>query len=780
MPMKRIALLLGATIALIAVILSAKYAGLESAIYAFNFMSPSGKACDSVVIVGIDPQSTGSLGTWPWPRSTQAALIDAINQGSPRTVALDFLFVHSPDSAGSDSLSRVFSRVNGLVLPFRIESFVQSVDNGSAAMPADIYQFRFLRLANAPALRNTTFYQISQATPPDTLMYRWTGRSGFLNISTRKGSQLVTEVIHVIKAGDEYYPSFGLAAAASFMGVKPDEFVLDGKSRVALGATRVPISTYAATTFLHFRGPGGAIKTVSAGDVLSGKIDKSTFTGKLVFVGITDPAVNADFLITPVGTDYPGVEIWGTAASDILQKRWITGGGAGSVITWLLVLLIFPGLVLIAPARMRIPCIIGAGVVAAASVAMMFVLFASSSYFWDPSGHIIAFIAAAFWLGFQKSTVIIRQSGVDLEPRNLDAASTLKAPADNELLAALPDTETAEFVAREIKRGLPPAAATTGERTMVEHDVAADVAAESAVLDKFRDLCGGKIVRVLGSGGMADVYLIWNPRLEVYRAVKVIKPGKPVKFTERFETEVKILSKLNHPNIVQCYSAGEWHGLSYLEMEYINGVSIDAIMEKCRKLSPEETLAVGICICRALHYAHQKVVSIYGKTYSGVIHRDLKPANIMVGRNGEIKLTDFGIARPAQVHLHTVDAGTVVGTLPYLAPEQVDGRTIDARTDIYALGVTLYEFLMGERALPQQEVTALLSAKSTGNIKPLSLDGAASADIARVINKSMAVNPDERYATAADMARDLEKALTAVVKTDAWKVLEQLSKRQWG
>jgi serine/threonine-protein kinase len=279
---------------------------------------------------------------------------------------------------------------------------------------------------------------------------------------------------------------------------------------------------------------------------------------------------------------------------------------------------------------------------------------------------------------------------------------------------------------------------------------------------------------------MADVYLVWNPRMEVHRAVKVIKPGLSGQLLDRFETEIRIFANLNHRNIVQCYNAGEWHTLPYLEMEYVPGAPMDSVIEKCGALTGEQTIAMGILICRALHYAHQKTVSVYGKTYKGVIHRDLKPANVMLSKSGRVKLADFGIARPQAVSLHTGDAANIVGTLPYLAPEQLDGKEITHKTDIYALGLTLYEFVAGSRAYPQSEVTSLISAKSKGEIRSLRGSALMPSALADIIDKSIAKEPQDRYDSAHAMERELERALHAVAKEPGKQFLAGLVRRFWG
>ena len=161
-------------------------------------------------------------------------------------------------------------------------------------------------------------------------------------------------------------------------------------------------------------------------------------------------------------------------------------------------------------------------------------------------------------------------------------------------------------------------------------------------------LGSGAIVGLLGSGGMARVYKIWNEKLEVFRAVKILLPNQQGDLRNRFETEAKITAKLHHPNIVEIYNVGDWQGLPYLEMEIIDGLSLESIISKTGKLPSSVCSSIAIFTARALGYAHGQQFLIYGKNYHGIVHRDLKPANIMVSSQGALKLMDFGIARPTE------------------------------------------------------------------------------------------------------------------------------------
>jgi len=271
-------------------------------------------------------------------------------------------------------------------------------------------------------------------------------------------------------------------------------------------------------------------------------------------------------------------------------------------------------------------------------------------------------------------------------------------------------------------------------------------------------LGSGTVVSVLGTGGMAKVYKIWNEKLEVHRAVKIIIPGNQADLMSRFETEVKITAKLHHPNIVDIYSVGDWNGLPYLEMEYIDGESLEAIIGRIERMPEAVCSATAIFVVRALEYAHSQDIMIYGKNYKGIVHRDLKPANIMISKTGQVKLMDFGIARPTETSLHTVE-GSIVGTLPYLAPEQIDGTDIDYRVDIYALGTILYEMLTGTKTFPQKSITNLMKNKVTNDFRTFDdFDFRIPSGLSKISQKCLQVSRDDRYADAHALLEALEES----------------------
>jgi serine/threonine-protein kinase len=263
-----------------------------------------------------------------------------------------------------------------------------------------------------------------------------------------------------------------------------------------------------------------------------------------------------------------------------------------------------------------------------------------------------------------------------------------------------------------------------------------------------------RIVKLIGEGGMANVYKVWHEGLEVTRALKILKNASDKELRERFFTEAKILADIHHPNIIEIHNIGYWdQQVPFLEMEFIDGLSIRELLEKFGRLPAAAALTITYFVCQALHYAHTKDYTLYGKVYRGLIHRDIKPDNIILSKDGIVKLMDFGIARPSEVSLHTV-GGKVMGSLAYLSPEQLEGKDIDCRSDIFSLGSVLYEMLCGRRAYPQKAISDLVRQKSKGEYTPLASCGISTPQsLIGIVDKAMALDLQIRFGSAADFGR---------------------------
>jgi len=256
-----------------------------------------------------------------------------------------------------------------------------------------------------------------------------------------------------------------------------------------------------------------------------------------------------------------------------------------------------------------------------------------------------------------------------------------------------------------------------------------------------------EIVRKVGSGGMADVYLADDRVLGRQVALKVLshRLAGDHEFVERFRREAAAAAKLNHPNIVQVYDKGEAEGTYYIAMEYLPGRSLKEIILKYAPLSPDFVLSVSRQIVEALRYVHRR----------DIIHRDIKPQNIIVDSEGRVKVTDFGIAQAGRATSLT-QAGTSIGTAHYLSPEQAQGQPVEAASDLYSLGIVMYEMATGK--LPFNGENAVGIAMQHVHDTPAPPRGIVPAipeNLEAVILRALGKQPTERYLTAQAMLDDI-------------------------
>lgn len=261
-----------------------------------------------------------------------------------------------------------------------------------------------------------------------------------------------------------------------------------------------------------------------------------------------------------------------------------------------------------------------------------------------------------------------------------------------------------------------------------------------------------QIIEEIGHGGMAVVYKAWQPSLGRYVALKVLSPflQQDREFLARFHQEAKAAARLNHPNIVKIFDAGKAESINYIAMEYIDGESLQDMMERIGRPLDGATAANIIAqIASALDYAHA----------GGVVHRDIKPSNILIDRQGRAVLTDFGIARAAGFSRLT-GTGTLVGTPEYMSPEQAEGLEIDHRTDIYSLGVVLYNMLTGRvpfrGTTPQSVLYGHVHKKPA---PPSQLNPTISREVGAVVLKALAKDKARRYQQAEELAAALQAAV---------------------
>jgi serine/threonine-protein kinase len=256
-----------------------------------------------------------------------------------------------------------------------------------------------------------------------------------------------------------------------------------------------------------------------------------------------------------------------------------------------------------------------------------------------------------------------------------------------------------------------------------------------------------KVLERIGSGGMAEVYLAEDQLLGRQLAVKVLYRhfAEDQEFVERFRREASSAAGLSHPNIVGIFDRGEWNGTYYISMEYVPGRSLKTIVREQGALAPATAIDIAIQILRAARFAHKR----------GVIHRDLKPHNVIVDEEGRARVTDFGIARAGASDMTMT--GSIMGTAQYLSPEQAQGHPVSAPSDLYSIGVILYELLTGE--IPFEGETAVAIAFKQVSAEPRApseLNPALPPSLDAIVLRALAKDPVARYASADEFIAALQ------------------------
>jgi eukaryotic-like serine/threonine-protein kinase len=256
--------------------------------------------------------------------------------------------------------------------------------------------------------------------------------------------------------------------------------------------------------------------------------------------------------------------------------------------------------------------------------------------------------------------------------------------------------------------------------------------------------------RFLGSGGMGEVYLAHDEVLDRDVALKVLRShyARDEEFAERFRREARSAAGLSHPNIVQVYDRAETEdGTSYIAMEYVPGGTLKERIERRGSFGADETAAVGAQIADALEAAHER----------GVIHRDIKPQNVLVTASGDLKVTDFGIARAASAVTSSA-SGAIFGTAGYISPEQALGEPVGPASDLYSLGVILYEMLTGGLPFTADNSIAVCMKHVTEPLRPPKrVNPEIPEGMDAVVTMLLAKRPADRYAGAAELITDLER-----------------------
>jgi tRNA A-37 threonylcarbamoyl transferase component Bud32 len=596
----------------------------------------------------------------------------------------------------------------------------------------------------------------------------------------------------IVAYDGKLYPSFSLQVARVYLNLEPGE-ILPKAAGVQVGNRWVPTdSRY--QMLVNFNGDIKTFPHFSFVDVVTKKVAKENFKGKIVLVGFTATGLGEQ-RATSVSSSLPAVEYFANVVENILHNKfivrppWARNAELGVMV--LFALFVALGLPLLPAGRSAII----AATLLAAFGGTAFWLFSSKGYWIQiiyPTvllvvGYVVVVSRRYFGTERAKETLetesaeTLKMLGLSFQGQGmLDMAweKFRRVPVDsgmkdtlynlaldferkrqfNKSVAVLEHISTADKnfkdIADRMKKlramGETQISGTAGlKRGGPEQTVMVTGTDVKPTLGRY------EVIKELGKGAMGTVFLGRDPKINRQVAIKTLRfddedlsAEDRKALRERFFREAESAGRLNHPNIVNIYDAGEDQDINFIAMELLDGTDMKPWCAKGQLHPMRDAVDCAAKVADALDYAHQ----------NNIVHRDIKPANLMMLKNGTVKVTDFGIARITDQS--RTATGSVLGTPSYMSPEQLAGKKVDGRSDIFSLGVCLYELLTGEKPFTGDSVATLIyQITNQPHRPPKELNGAIPDGIAAVINRALEKDPARRYQQAREMAADLRQAL---------------------
>ena len=753
-----------------------------------------------VAIVAIDDASLNRVGKWPWKRTLFADLIEVLNRSGAKVIAFDIFFqADDRDSTAEDTkrLAGAIEKADNVVLPIYFNLNRQEASNVEGPDPNAL---AFPLVRNIDRLEQSVLVNGYDLNVNDPLLQQAATGAGHINLVPDSDGAARHEVL-VLRHGSHFIPSFSLRVAQRFLTDKRDRLELVGGEGVEVGDRTIAIETLPlggarvwGSKLINWRGGYRSFPYHSAADVLAERFPAAAFQNKIVLVGATAPGLY-DAITTPLSSLFPGVEKNANAIDNLLANDFIRRPEESDL--WAILLCLGTGLLLTATLPhlglmaqglvlagtfglatlgnqllfnqgLWLPLAAPLATTALVSLAMVLALFLKTRQEHAEAVEERFETIVELGLSYQQkgllemayqhfaklplneeSSRLLYHLGLELQrKRKTDLAITIF----KKLYAASRAYE--DVAARLTELGVEvvaPQMSPERQGTVTFLTRQADPE-ETSVLKSGQTLGRYEIKRLLGRGNMGAVYLAQDPTIDRPVAIKTFhltRFAEAEELTElkgTFLKEAQMAGRLNHPNIVTIFDAGEDWDLSFIAMEVLEGVELRRYCQAGRLLPLAQVLVIVRTVARALDYAHSH----------GVIHRDVKPANIMVLSAGQVKLTDFGIA------LVRGEMARLAGTPAYMAPEQLtEGAVVDGRTDLYALGVVFFELLSGRKpfalATDFEELRRTIlqtPAPRIGDLVP-GLPPAVEAIIGRLLAK----RPADRFATGKELDEALARAV---------------------
>ena len=589
------------------------------------------------------------------------------------------------------------------------------------------------------------------------------------------------------------YPSYALRLAMAYYGLSPADVKFVPGVELAAGPLRIPLDgdSMMAVTFL---GPPTAdtIKRASFQAVMGGNVSPDFFKDRIVLIGPTALGVGSNYM-TPVAGEFTSVEVVAHEIENMLHNRFLTRPPWAQQLEWGMIAVLGFFIMFVLP-RLRAFW----GLIVSLILALA-VLGAGTSFFaaagqWVKIGYALALLTAGYLVVVSKSFLVTEKGKELVEASAIETNKMLGLSFQGQgmfdlafekfRLCPLDDNlkDTLYNLALDFERKQQfSKAAAVLDHIAAKDPKYKDIAAKAAMLKAASEgavfggvggsrkdgtvlIAGGatkptlgryEIEKELGRGAMGVVYLGRDPKINRMVAIKTMmleeggdgETTKQVK--ERFFREAESAGTLNHPNIVRIFDAGDENEVAYIAMELLDGHDLVKYGTKEGLLPLDKALEYMATVADALDYAHAQ----------GIVHRDIKPANIMLLKDGSIRVADFGIARITASS--KTATGTVMGTPSYMSPEQVAGKKVDGRSDLFSLSTALFELVTGEKPFKGGDGigTLLFQIANDPHPDPVALKPGLPASLKAVIDKGLAKNPDQRFQRGCEMAAALRAVL---------------------
>jgi serine/threonine-protein kinase len=694
-----------------------------------------------------------------------ARLISAVR--SARNVVLPLRFtLGSPGDGSSHKLSD-WLKLNSIEL--------NGIPQAQNALSLDSNRLR--------GIFNNHRIQASRITRPYHDLSKKAGALGHINLIGDKDG-IVRKIPLLITYQDRNFVSFALQVARKYSGGRLKDIKIE-PDKIVIGHLQIPTEKN-HRMLIDYSGQNANIQQISFVDVIDGKVDAKIFRKKVVLLGVTAEGLSQHYY-TPTGSNVSGLEIEAAAVENIINAKYISRPSWVFFLEILTLLYFGFFLLFVIP---RVAPQIGAmilGIFLLTWIGASVILFISSGI-WIKVLAPVVLSAIGFVLATRRRYLAENQDenaelnkslGLALQGQGmLDMAyeKFIKCPVEDKAVQKLlynlgldferkRMTNKALSVYRHIMKAGSFKDINKRIKKLIELDNTLTMTAAAARKETSFLLQNGatkptlgryEILEELGQGAMGTVYLGQDPSINREVAVKTINyadiaPDELSDVKARFFREAEAAGKLSHPNIVTIYDMGEDHDMAYIAMELLKGNELTHYCQKNNSLSLKRVLKIVNSVAEALGYAHSQQV----------VHRDIKPANILLLKNDQVKVADFGIARV--ISSSKTQTGIIFGTPNYMSPEQVAGKKVDGRSDLFSLGVVFYELLTGARPFKGDSMTALLYAVSKSEYIPLDeIAPKTPPCCVKIVERLLAKGVSQRYQSASQATKDIRICLDTI------------------